>query len=372
MGEWSGNLSLTLDVFSQKTTDQRQMNDNLSLSMQPRWLSEWDDGYQNLTIEPFARLDRHNSALTHWDIRELSWFKSVDNWEMQLGVSSVFWGVTESAHLVDVINQRDYLEDFDGTSKLGQPMLRMSWITDWGTPSVFVLFGFREQEFASTKNRYRLPFPVQSAYYSTAENRHIDLALRWENSIDEVDLGISYFYGTSREANLQLNLQTPAPYFVAYYDQIQQLALDAQWTHDAWLWKLETLYRKTQSTENHMAAVAGFEYTYYGIMESDTDLGILMEYQYDNRKIVSTPANNDVFLGFRLSMNDAQSSEFLAGGVIDRDSDAKMFYMRGSRRIGESYKLSVEGRWFTVIPTNDPLFAFARDDFVRLELAWYF
>ncbi|MDD7885073.1 hypothetical protein [Flavivirga sp. 57AJ16] len=38
--------------------------------------------------------------------------------------------MTESNHLVDIINQTDAVETFDGEEKLGQPMVQLSWGTD--------------------------------------------------------------------------------------------------------------------------------------------------------------------------------------------------------------------------------------------------
>ena len=47
---------------------------------------------------------------------------------MRLGLRKVYWGVTESQHLVDVINQTEGVENLDGEDKLGQPMLNLALI----------------------------------------------------------------------------------------------------------------------------------------------------------------------------------------------------------------------------------------------------
>ena len=48
-----------------------------------------------------------------------------------------FWGVTETAHRVDILNQTDQVESFDGEDKLGQPMVNFSWSKDWGTLDLY-------------------------------------------------------------------------------------------------------------------------------------------------------------------------------------------------------------------------------------------
>lgn len=81
---------------------------------------------------------------------------------------------------------------------------------------------------------------------------------------------------------------------------------------------------------------------------------------------------NDLFIGTRLTLNDAESSELLAGGIFDLDYSSKSFRLEASRRIGPGYTLSIEGQLFLDIDPRDPLAAFATDDFIRIELTRYF
>jgi hypothetical protein len=145
-----------------------------------------------------------------------------------------------------------------------------------------------------------------------------------------------------------------------------------QYTGEAWLWKLEAVHRHT-SLEDYWAATGGFEYTFVGINDSALDLGVIGEYLYDSRGTDGlAPFQNDLFVGARLTLNDAQSSELLAGAVVDLDHSSKTFRVEASRRIGQSYKLSVEAQLFADVDVNDPLSAFEEDSFVQVELARYF
>ena len=56
--------------------------------------------------------------------------------KFRVGVGKVFWGVTESQHLVDIINQTDLVENIDTEDKLGQPMLETTWLQNWGATTV--------------------------------------------------------------------------------------------------------------------------------------------------------------------------------------------------------------------------------------------
>ena len=75
----------------------------------------------------FARLDQYDDRRTHADIRELYWQTYNNNWEFSFGFKKVFWGKTESVHLVDIINQTDAVESFDGEAKLGEFMAQATY-----------------------------------------------------------------------------------------------------------------------------------------------------------------------------------------------------------------------------------------------------
>ena len=76
---------------------------------------------------------------THADLREAYWAWQDDEYELIVGVDKVFWGVAESRHLVDIINQTDLVEDLDEEDKLGQPMVNVSVQRDWGRLGFYLL-----------------------------------------------------------------------------------------------------------------------------------------------------------------------------------------------------------------------------------------
>ncbi|MFT6156431.1 MAG: hypothetical protein ACI9I4_001336, partial [Neolewinella sp.] len=119
----------------------------LGLSLQPRITHRFKHSDSQFTLEPFLRWDSEDSNRSHADIRELNVLTAKGDWELLVGVGKEFWGVAESNHLVDVINQTDALEGIDGEDKLGQPMIRLSHIFEQSTLTAFVLPGFREREF---------------------------------------------------------------------------------------------------------------------------------------------------------------------------------------------------------------------------------
>ncbi|MEM1140032.1 MAG: hypothetical protein AAGH45_09115 [Pseudomonadota bacterium] len=379
-GEWdfSAEVSLEPRLFFEQPRYEGQLTD-LQLSgvfeAEIEWESE-DRAWEAILI-PWARLDAEDDDRSHVDLREgyLRWIG--DAWEVRAGLGKVFWGVTESRHLVDIINQTDAVEDIDEEDKLGQPMVEITTIRNWGTLRAWVLPGFRERTFPGERGRLRGPFTVdkdQAQYESADEERRIDGALRYSNVFGDFDVGVSAFHGTSREPRLGFN--PTKQQFFPIYDVITQGGLDVQYTTGPWLWKFEGIVREGQG-ETFGAVTGGFEYTFFGITETGADLGVLLEYHHDGRDPAEapiTPFDEDVFIGARLALNDVQDTSILVGGIVDAEDGTTSSLIEAERRFGDNWTGEVEGRFFSNVgdDANDPL-TFSQDDsHLVLRLTRYF
>jgi hypothetical protein len=374
-GEWSGNAALEWRGFAHTALDPRQHGNNFAVSFQPEYYHEWDNGAQSFTLEPFIRVDEHDSERSHADIRALNWVYVADEWELRAGIGRVFWGVTESAHLVDVINQTDAIENLDGEDKLGQPMIKFSVVRDWGTLDAFLLPGSRERTYPGKAGRLRQPLVVDNDLASYASSRgrdHLDAAIRWSKAVGDWDMALSHFSGTTREPILQPVITAVGAVVLApHYDVIDQTGIELQSTQDALLWKFELISRSGQG-HRFTAAAGGFEYTFYGVFEGNTDVGVLAEYLYDDRGEAGAIFENDLFLGMRIALNDVNSSELLAGVIQDLDSSTRLFSLEASRRFAANWRLSLESHWFIDVPPNESLYSLRNDDYIQAELAYYF
>ncbi len=377
--EFSGYVAVEDRAFFSDPLDPQQHNNYLSFVAEPELYHSWDNNKQSITITPFYRLDQYDDERTHADVREFSWLKVYDDWELTAGISKVYWGVTETLHLVDIINQTDQVENVDAEDKLGQPMLRFSTEQDWGVVDFFILPGFRERTFAGAEGRPRSQLPPQlkfnadAATYESSDGSHrVDYAIRWFSVFDEWELGLSHFSGTGREPqSFKLN---SAGVIAPFYAVINQTGLELQAFIEEWTWKLEAISRE-DFNERFLAMTGGFEYTFVGIADSQVDLGIVIEYLYDNREdttLATSPFQNDLTTGLRFALNDEQSSELLVAIVTDLDDQTVVGFLEASRRLGESFKLELEIRTFSNTNPKRPLYIFRKDSFVQASLAWYF
>ncbi|UCF16055.1 MAG: hypothetical protein JSW59_01070 [Phycisphaerales bacterium] len=373
--ELSGYVSAEGRFFFNDPALSEQERDNGSFAFQPEYYHEWEDGSAFLFV-PFGRLDSADSERTHFDVRELNYLWPTDDWELRLGVGKVFWGVTEFVHLVDIINQTDLVENIDEEDKLGQPMVHLSVPRDWGVLDLFLLPFFRERTFPGRKGRLRNALVVDTdhpIYESDSEEHHVDFAARYSNTIGDWDFGIYHFVGTGREPTLLPGIDKKGrAVLIPFYEQINQTGLDVQLVAGQWLWKLESLYRTGQG-DSLFASVAGCEYTVVGLADSGMDLGLLGEYAFDDRRDdAPTVYENDLMIGLRLAVNDADGSEILAGLIQDLDSRSRALSIEASRRFGSNWKLSLQAWGFLDSAADDLLFNARDDDFLQVELAYYF
>jgi len=373
--EVSGSVSGEARVFPSDPQFAGQLSHfQPSLIVLPELSYRSDDDRQQINVVPFLRLDGQDSERTHADLREGYWRGVRDDWDVLIGVDSVFWGVAESRHLINVINQIDQVENSDEEDYLGQPMINLGSQRDWGRIDLFVLPGFRERSFPGRDGRLRAGLPVDEGaarYESDLGQANVDVAFRYAHFIGDWDVGAYFFHGTGREPRLVPN--AAATRLEPRYDLINQAGLDVQYTIGEWLWKLEAIAREGQG-ESFAAAVGGFEYTFFQAFDSDADLGLLVEYQYDGRdeSAPSTAADNDVFAGARLALNDFQDTTALIGTVVDVENRSTALFIEAERRLGDSWKLELESRWFINAAKSDPLAAVEDDGLIQLRISYFF
>lgn len=384
-GEWSGRVGGQFFGFWKDPLQNEQHKGYFSIMAEPEYYAETEDGVNSFRFQPFGRLAQHDGNWTHADLRELSWTHVSDYWETTAGVSKVFWGVTEVRHLVDIVNQTDLVENQDGEEKLGQPMLKLSLVPDAGTLDLFVLPYFRDRTFQSEQGRPRLPLAVNEnrpIFDSSRRRKHTDFAARWFQTLGDIEVGLSHFYGTSREPVFVQSLKGAGNVELRpRYDIINQTGLEAQYVVGGWIFKFEGIRRRGQEGGGFFAVDTGFEYT-FDPLESGLEIGALMEYLYDrrgdnlptsfNEVLDATPFNNDLFVGTRLTFNDVQSTQILAGVVAGLKGDGNTYNVEASRRIGESWLLSLEMRGVFKTDEGTLLYTQRKDQSVRLELDYYF
>ncbi len=260
--EFYGTFSMENRWFPESPAHAGQSDADTTFVAEPSLYLETADG-TSFTLETFFRYDSADSERHLADVREayllLLGPLGDDEWELRLGFDHVFWGVAESRHLVDIINQTDLVANPNEEVKLGQPMAHVTVSGDWGVAELFALPWHRPRTYPGRDGRLRGEFVVDNdrlQYESAAGERHLDLAARYSHSFGPFDIGLSVFDGTSREPYLDPVLECgPVPdparcrvTLVPLYEQIRQFGLDAQMTTGGWLLKLEAIGAPVRAT----------------------------------------------------------------------------------------------------------------------------
>ncbi len=372
--ELTGYVAIEGRLFFDDSLHTGQREQQSSIIAKPEYFHEWKESI--LTVAPFFRLDSADSKRSHVDIREFFVLWYPEAFELGIGIRKVFWGVTESQHLVDIINQTDLVELPDGEEKLGQPMVNLSLLRDWGTLDLYLLPYFRERTFPSLKGRLRSSLVVETdrtRYESGAKQHHLDVAARYSQTFGDWDVGLSYFQGTGREPTLIPGADASGnPVLIPFYEQIGQTGLELQWVVEEWLWKLEMIHRVGQG-DSFEAWTGGFEYTFTALFGSKMDLGVIGEWLHDTRgEAAPTPFEEDIMVGFRLGVNDMASTELLFGVIQDLERSDRILSLEASRRITDHWKIEIEAFIFARQSPNELLFSQRDDDFLQASLFYHF
>ena len=385
--EFYGTLSLESRWFPESAAHAGQRSADVAVTVEPSLYLETADG-TSFTLEPFLRYDSGDPERRLADLREayvlLLGLIGDEEWELRLGFDHVFWGVAESRHLVDIINQTDLVANPSEEVKLGQPMGHLTVSGEWGVAELFAMPWHRPRTYPGRHGRLRGEFVVvddRLTYESGAGEWHLDFAARYSHSLGPFDVGLSLFDGTSREPYLRPvpecgpvgNTANCAVILAPHYEQIRQFGLDVQMTTGGWLLKLEAIRRTGASNlrgdkEDFTAFVAGGEYTLYSVFESDIDLGLLAEWNRDSRlQRANNVFQNDMFLGSRLAFNDVDDTDLIVGVLADIDTGTRTFNIQMNRRIDDHLSLNIEGSFFDNVGANDLTYASRRDSFIAVN-----
>jgi hypothetical protein len=369
---WSGYVALEPRIFLNKASYPGQSRNNAAVVFQPEYYYEWPTG-RNFVMVPFMVIDSSDADRSSFDLREFYHLWIKDSWEYGIGLRKIFWGVTETQQLVDIVNQTDAAYSSSSESKLGQPMISISGALDSGTYDFYLMPYFRERTFPGRDGRLRPMYHINThitKFESSAKHTNLDFAFRYSHSKGDWDYAISHFKGTAREPELRPNPNGSAELY-PYYALLTQTGIELQRVAGEYLLKLEAISH-SKSNDSHIALTAGFEYTLSGILDSSIDCIFISEWVYDDRGYRSAALDNDLMVGFRLSFNDVAGTELSYGLIKDLNHTPAMINFDYNRRLTDNWKINIGANIFHKQGPADPMYQLRNDDFINLKLSYYF
>ena len=353
-GEWTSQVTWDFSYYPEKN-GRADFNNNSVLTYKAEYYEDWNDGDDSFVFVPLILLDQSDPTLEAIQIVEASWIHVEENWEVRTGIRQVSWGVMNTFNPVDVINQSNFTGSLVNQSSLGQPMINFSTVQDWGILDIYLLFGFEEQIFPGPDSRMAIPFESDDeATIFPPENRQIeglDYAVRWQHAWDSFEWAVSYFNGRSRQADADFNYDLTAPQLISTYHLVQQFGFELLYIWDGWSFKFELALvdgqkERGQDLGLYASSAMGVEYSFSGLFGSNIDLIWFVEYLFDEREeSFSTFFEHDVFVGGVFNLNDEYDSNIFVGAFWDVRDDEGIAIMQASRRLNDSWKLSLIGAY---------------------------
>ena len=368
IGDIGGYVEAEVQTFPRSPLFKRQSDQRAQPSVAVKLDLEHDlDERNKLQASLFGRYDQVDSRRSKVDAREATWTYYGDDVELSAGFLKEFWGRLEQENLVDIINQRDVVEDFKLDAKMGQPGARLSFPFEFGRFDAYLLTYFRERPFPGRAGRYQLSLPTTDRvdYESSFQQWHPDAAGRVQFFFDDVELAVGHFYGTSREPRFLpvLNSNFQVTKLKPQYDLINQTSLEAQTVKFGTVWKAETFYRWGYR-DNFFALGVGLEHEFVRVFDTKASLTPYLEYYYDDRKNTEplVPFQNDVFVGLRLALNDFNDTVLQMQTSIDYDEGGVLFTLKGETRIADNWSLIATLDMISNARTDPALTTFRHDD----------
>ncbi|MEK9639716.1 MAG: hypothetical protein VW299_03120, partial [Alphaproteobacteria bacterium] len=287
-----------------------------------------------------------------------------------------FWGKTESYNPSDIINSYDYTSGLSDSQKLGAPAFKVSSDLNDGYLSLLLFPFFVENAYPGLSSRARLQTIVSNdtaSYSNDASRNDNSYALRYEGYQGDLDYGLSYFDGITREPFFTLSSDGR---LVPEYFSIQQTGADVQYLLGDTALKTEIVRRIGQFNangvkEDYSAGVFGVEHNVYGVFDSAYDLILVGELAADSRgKDSHTIFQRDFVAGATLLLNNIDDSEINLFFIRDLSYTSLLTRLSYSSRLNDAFTIQSNLNFHSKFEKDAGQAALAQDSNASITLSY--
>lgn len=387
----SGFAEAELSYFPEDSLFDIQSDEHLQQSVAGSVEYVQDAGTRGeVLIELLGRYDQVDDQRSYIDPQRAHVAYFGDLVSLTAGVLNETWGVLELENIVDIVNQRNIVEDFRADAKLGQPGVKLGLpIFRFGQADLYYLPFPRKRPFAGEDGRFQFALPVddEDAFYeSSADADRERWAEQWaarsQFLFGDLEAAISHFYGTSRDPSFDVVLDGATPVALSPdYDQINQSGVELRAIALGNVLKAEAFRRTNkdplEESEAIYGAAAGIEREFVRVFGSDMALTLFGEYYVDNRsrtgdEVAAVALENDVFVGSRLAFNDLADTQALLTSTVDVDTQATILALELQRRFGTQLQVNLKGETFIDVADDPGLTTFQNDHRVVLRARYFY
>ncbi len=370
--EYKGDIGVESSYIDHDIANKRDTQNALHLNAE----MQQSFGKGKIVVSLKAIRDLKDEERRYFDFNDFYYKHNFENGDLLIGRNTRFWGAMEFYNHTDVFNTKDWLDDpFDYDSKIGSKNIAYTHYFDNSELSVIAKIHEERQSVQEEKSINRLYPPNYNDRLITQKDRdRPTLYLKYSGSAEETQFDYSVIYQNGYDEQRYLTLEGAELRQHAYI--VNKIMGYATLVSGETIYKTELAYTKSDDdmVSDYAQVSLGLEHTLYGVW-GKRDLGLLAEY-YRYRaedsgvtdRSSSTLFDDDITLGFRLTINDSSSSEVLGGLAVDRDNKEKIFFVEYETRLLEKYKLSLTYQHLS--PKDDS--SFEELDRAMVEFGYYF
>ncbi len=373
-----------------------QLNEAFRFKLNPRFLMDMENEDRSRIVPP--------------RIEDLYLDYYSPHFELRAGYQIFSWKTVESYSPADFLNQVDREEDLLNPGKMGELALRARYIVQFEKEYEFEFYYlpvFQPTHLPRVGNEYYfLPIKKKVSTKSSEHDYTSDMgiympqfALKFGQTIfDSFDMSLFYFYGYDRFPGLNKVGPFSGATISQQYRPIMKAGLTFQGQVGDWLLKGEGVFNhlpkevtqgdKPLKVAPYFVYTTGFEYTFYGLISPEHDLGLIVELigdtdlLKDRMKDLETfrPFGSHVFVGLRYTFNNVSDRTFLMGGFANyltgiQDQEHEIIYNaeyqeRLYKNFSIKFRLSdliVTDKCVTGAPTEECSSLSAFDEKMRLD-----
>ncbi len=303
-----------------------------------------------MVLNAKAIVDANDKNRRYVDINDLYYKHEFENSDLLIGRNTRFWGAMEFYNHTDAFNTKDWLDNpFDYDAKIGANNIAYTHYFENSDLAVIAKIGQegqRVQDQESVNNF--LPANYDDSLQTQKHKNRPTVYVKYTGSAEETQFDYAVIYQNGYDEQRYLSPIAGKLHQNAYL--VDKVMAYGTLVSGETIYKTELAYTKSDDVKvsDYAQYSVGLEHTLYGVW-GKSDLGLLAEYyKYDERDSSKLGAKDfgnlfqdDLTLGFRLSVNDSSDSDVLGGVSIDRDNHEKLVFVEYNTRLFEKYKLGL-------------------------------
>lgn len=299
-----------------------------------------------------------------------------DNFTIRLGYQIFDWSTLDIFNPRDILNSKELDGNLESLNKRGELAFRFEYLFENSSLELLYLPRFEDPIIPGKKNRLGNGVDISGPVIQENSDKETlnpwahQFAIKYDISLESSDLSFSFIDHVDRDSPLVKFVTVND--FIPIYFRKRQLGASYQFEWQTVLFKFQgvsnnfyekksvsTLYG-TQEPINHRVLASGIE---YGLEFSwGHELSLFFEWQRifgvnkEQRSRLSS-FQNDYYIGLRYDLNDIQSTSFTVNYISDLErNEQHIVNFILSRRLAESWKAQISGRYIDAPPREKFLF----------------